>query len=193
MPDASQNTNVDDRARASLAVSPWQLMRTFALVGLCAFGGVMPWVYREVVDKQKWVDDQQFAELWGQSLLLPGATSVNVAATLGYRLTGLQGAAAAVAGLLGPPFVLVIFMTIAYQHYGMFPAVNGAIRGVTAVAAGLVIATGLKLALGQPRRLTLPVFSAAALVAVLVLQWQLIAVIGALLPLAFIFEWRACR
>src|SRR5688572_30042927 len=116
MPEAVQQVIVEAGPQAPLQVSHWQLMRTFALVGLCAFGGVMPWVYREVVDKQKWLDEAQFAELWGQSLILPGATSANVAATLGYRLAGLRGAASAVAGLLGPPFVIVILMTIAYQR-----------------------------------------------------------------------------
>ena len=171
-------------------VSAWRLMRTFALVGVCAFGGVMPWVYRAVVDKEKWFDKEEFADLWGQGIIIPGATSTNVAAMIGYRLAGWRGALGAVAGLLGPAFVIVIFMAELYQRYGKLPAIHGAVRGVTAVAAGLVIATGLKLAMGQPRTFTLPLFGLAALLGVTVLRLPLLAVLGALIPLSFAWNWR---
>ncbi|MCX4246252.1 chromate transporter [Paraliomyxa miuraensis] len=190
-PSPSSPEPIPARSSELPRVSSWQLMRTFALVSLGAFGGVMPWVYREVVDEKKWLDDPAFAELWGQSLIIPGATSANVVAALGYRLNGLRGAVAALAGLLGPTFVIVIALAVLYQSYGSIPAVNGAVRGVTAVAAGLVIATGIKLALGQPRKLALPLFAAAAFMGVIVLQLPLVVVILALLPLSFLVEWRA--
>jgi chromate transporter len=171
-------------------VSAWRLMRTFALVGVCAFGGVMPWVYRAVVEKEKWFDEEEFADLWGQGIIIPGATSTNVAAMIGYRLAGWRGAASAVIGLLGPAFVIVIIMAELYQRFGTIPAIQGAVRGVTAVAAGLVIATGIKLALGQPRTLTLALFGLATLLGVTVLRLPLLAVIGALVPLSFIVNWR---
>lgn len=176
---------------ARAGVSAWRLMQAFAVVGLCAFGGVMPWIYRAVVDKKKWIGAEEFAEIWSQGLMIPGATSTNVAATLGYRLAGVRGAACAVSGLLGPPFVIVILMAILYQRFGDIPAVHGAVRGVTAVAAGLVIATGAKLAKGQPRRITLPLFVLAAIIGVTGLRLPLIAVLGVLLPLSFAIEWRA--
>lgn len=174
-------------------VTPWELLRTFALVGLCAFGGVMPWIYRAVVDNKKWIGEQEFAELWGQGLMIPGATSTNVAATLGYRLAGLRGACGAIVGLLGPPFVIVIMMAELYQRYGSIPAVHGAVRGVTAVAAGLVIATGIKLAIGQPKTWTLPVFGLVSLIGVTVVRLPLLTVIAILLPLSFVIQWRAHR
>ncbi len=168
-------------------------MRLFAVVGLCAFGGVMPWIYRAVVDKEKIFSEEEFAEIWAQGLMVPGATSTNVAATIGYRLAGLRGAVGAVFGLLGPPFVIVIVLAELYRRFGSMAAVHGAVRGVTAVAAGLVIATGFKLALGQPRVWALPVFACIALFAVTVLRLPLFVVIVAVLPLSFVVAWRANR
>ena len=55
----------------------------------------LAWVYRAVVEKAKWLDEREFAELWSMSAILPGATSTNVATMLGYRLGGLPGAASA--------------------------------------------------------------------------------------------------
>jgi chromate transporter len=171
-------------------VPAWRLARAFALVGLCAFGGVMPWVYRTVVEKERWLDKTEFSELWSMGLILPGATSVNIAGMLGHRLGGLRGAAAAVAGLLAPPFVIVIAMAVLYQRFGDIAAVHGMVRGITAVAAGLVLATAMKLSVAQPRKLGIAVFGTAAFLAVTVLHWPLFAVVGGLIPISLAVQWR---
>jgi chromate transporter len=174
-------------------VPAWRLARAFALVGLCAFGGVMPWVYRSVVEKERWLDTAEFTELWSLGLVLPGATSTNIAGMLGYRLGGLRGAGAAVAGLLAPPFVIVIVLGMLYRRFGAVPAVHGMVRGITAIGAGLVLATAMKLAMGQKRKRGIAVFGTAAFVAVTVLQWPLLAVVGVLIPLSLGVAWRRAR
>lgn len=176
--------------RPSGSISPWLLARVFAVVGLCAFGGVMPWVYRAVVQKQKWLDDVEFTELSSVAMLLPGATTTNLAGMLGYRLGGLRGAGAAVGGLLSPTFVIVILMAILYQRYGDIPAVHGLVRGITPVGAGLVLATAMKLFKGQKRKLGIGVFGAAAFVGVTILRLPLPAVVGVLIPLSLLATWR---
>lgn len=179
--------------RPSGSVPAWRLARVFALVGLCAFGGVMPWVYRAVVQKQKWLDDTEFTELSSVAMLLPGATTTNLAGMLGYRLGGLRGAGAAVGGLLAPTFVIVIFMAVLYQKFGDIPAVHGAVRGITPVAAGLVLATAVKLFNGQNRKLGIGVFGIAAFLGVTILRWPLLAVVGTLIPLSLLATWRFGR
>jgi len=174
-------------------VPAWRLARAFALVGLCAFGGVMPWVYRTVVEKERWLDKTEFSELWSMGLILPGATSTNIAGMLGHRLGGPRGAGAAVAGLLAPPFAIVLVMALLYQRYGDVPAVRGMVRGITAIAAGLVLATAMKLATGQERKLGIALFAPAAFVGVTVLQWPLFAVVGLLVPISVIATWRMGR
>jgi chromate transporter len=180
-------------SRPRATVSSWRLMSTFALVGLCAFGGVMPWVYRAVVEKARWLDESEFAELWSMCTILPGATSTNVAATLGYRLGGMRGAAAAAGGLLAPPFVIVLFLAALYNRFGMVPAVHGAVRGITAVAAGLTFATALKLGLRQPRKIALPLFALAAFTGITILGLPLLGVVGALVPFSLLMEWRSVK
>jgi chromate transporter len=181
------------RDPAAPRVPAWRLARAFALVGLCAFGGVMPWVYRTVVEKERWLDKAEFSELWSMGLILPGATSTNIAGMLGHRLGGPRGAGAAVAGLLTPPFVIVIAMAILYQRFGDVPAVHGMVRGVTAVAAGLVLATAAKLATGQRRKLGIAVFGGAAFLGMTVLRWPLFAVVGLLIPISLAAHWRLAR
>lgn len=190
-PGAVKDDGSAGEAGPAARVPAWRLARAFALVGLCAFGGVMPWVYRTVVEKERWLGQAEFSELWSMGLILPGATSTNIAGMLGHRLGGPRGAVAAVGGLLAPPFVIVIAMAVLYQRFGAIPAVHGMVRGVTAIAAGLVLATAMKLAMGQRRKLGIAVFGTAAFLAVTVLHWPLFAVVGVLIPASLAAHWRS--
>ena len=100
---------------------------------------------------------------------------------LGDRFFGLKGAFAAVAGMLAVPLVIVMALTVAYAEFSRLAVVSGALRGMGAVAAGLIIATAIKLmtTLGS-NRLGPPLAAAFAiltLVTIAWLRWPLIWVI----------------
>ena len=71
-------------------ITPIELFLTFSRLGLMGFGGVMPWVYREIVEKKKWLAPQEFAELLAMGQILPGANVTNLSAMLGYRFAGFR-------------------------------------------------------------------------------------------------------
>ena len=64
---------------------------------------------------------------------------------LGDRYFGLRGAMAALAGMLTVPLLVVLVLALLYAQFAGNPQVAGALRGMGAVAAGLIAATGLKL------------------------------------------------
>jgi chromate transporter len=121
------------------------LFVSFTLLALQGFGGVMVIVYRELVEKKHWLTDDQFLEDWSVAQLLPGANIINLALIIGNRYFGLRGALAALFGLLLAPLVIVIAATLIYSRYADYPGVIGALRGMGAVVAGLIGATGLRL------------------------------------------------
>jgi len=168
-----------------------KLFATFARLSLSGFGGVMPWVYAAVVEKERWLDAREFAELLAVGSILPGANVSNFAAMLGYRMRGARGALAALAGLLAPAFVVTLAAGVLYRRCGALPAIAGALRGITAVAVGLLIVTGGKLLRGQGRRARVWLFAAASFLAVGVLGVSLAATLGVLIPAALFVEWRA--
>ncbi len=178
---------------APMAITPWTLFYTFASMGLQGFGGVMAWARRILVEDRGWVDNREFTELLALSQILPGPNICNLASILGYRWCGVRGACAAVVGLLGPSGLIVLGLGALYEHYQNAPGVEGAVHGMTAVAVGLVFAAGVKLAQSQPRNVRGPVLGIAALIAVAALHWPLVWVLGALIPLALVLEWRSNR
>lgn len=171
----------------------FELFRAFAEMSLYGFGGVMPWARRVLVERRAWIDDREFAELLAFGQILPGPNICNMAVILGYRYAGERGAAAAAAGLFSAPFVIVLILGALYHRFGGLATVQGALRGMTAVAAGLVLTTALKLARSQPRTMRGLAFGLLALVAVGVLHLPLGWVMLVLIPSALLIEWRAHR
>jgi chromate transporter len=121
------------------------LFLSFTLLALQGFGGVMVIVYRELVEKKGWLTDDEFLEDWSVAQLLPGANIINLALIIGNRYFGLRGALTALAGIMMAPLVVVIAVTLIYTKYADYPGVIGALRGMGAVVAGLIGATGLRL------------------------------------------------
>jgi chromate transporter len=158
---------------ASLA----DLFISFTLLALQGFGGVLAVVQRELVEKKRWLSREQFVEEWAVAQIMPGPNVVNLGITLGARYFGWRGSLVAVAGLLAAPTLIVLTLGLLYSGFGDNPHVAGALRGMGAVAAGLVMATGIKLASALKRNaLGLPlatVFSVAAFVGIALLRLPL--------------------
>ncbi|QCP48671.1 chromate transporter [Trinickia violacea] len=189
-PDSSLSQGAPAHA---LRLTPSELFLTFAEMGLYGFGGVMPWARRILVDRRKWIDDREFAELLAIGQILPGPNICNIAVIVGYRYCGWRGSAAAAMGLMGAPFVIVLVLGVLYHRFGGLASVQGALRGMSAVAAGLVLMTGIKLAQSQPRTVRGFVFGVLALLAVGVFHFPLGWTLLALIPTALFTEWRAQR
>ena len=128
-----------------------ELFFAFTWLALQGFGGVLAVVQRELVERKRWFTREEFVEEWAVAQIMPGPNVVNLALMIGARYFGLRGAMTALAGMLTFPLLLVLVLALVYARFADVPEVAGALRGMGAVAAGLVTATGLKLfaALGK--------------------------------------------
>jgi chromate transporter len=125
--------------------SPAEIFRAFNALALQGFGGVLPVAQRVLVEQRQWLTREQFVETLSLGQVLPGPNIVNMALMIGDRFFGLRGAAAALLGLLTAPLLIVLLLAALYGQLAGVPAVAGALRGMGAVSAGLIIATALKL------------------------------------------------
>lgn len=121
------------------------LFVSFTLLALQGFGGVLAVVQREMVEKKKWMTREEFVEDWAVAQIMPGPNVVNLSLMIGDRYFGLRGAMAALAGMLALPLLVVLLLAVVYAQFAAYPGVAGALRGMGAVAAGLIAATGIKL------------------------------------------------
>ncbi len=173
------------------------LFVSFTLLALQGFGGVVAVVQRELVEKKRWLTREEFIEDWAVAQILPGPNVVNLSMMIGARSFGLKGALAALAGMLTVPLMIVLLLALVYAQFSGYAGVAGALRGMGAVAAGMIAATGLKLfgallnnALGL--RLCIA-FGALCFVAIALLRWPLLYVLFGLGSVACTLAYRRLK
>lgn len=178
---------------ASLA----ELFFAFNRLALQGFGGVLPVAQRELVERHGWLTREQFVEMLAISQVLPGPNVVNLALMYGDRCFGIRGAFTALAGMLLAPLVVVLLLTVLYGEFAQLPMVSGALRGMGAVASGLVIATAFKLLLTlRSSPMGVPIGLGFAIVTVIATAWltlPLAWVVLGLGSLAMMVAWMRLR
>ena len=171
-----------------------ELFVAFNALALQGFGGVLAVAQRDLVEKRGWLAPAQFLEILSVSQVLPGPNIVNLGLIVGDRFFGLRGAFTAMAGMLLVPTAIVLSLVALYAEFAHLPVVAGALRGMGAVAAGLVFATAAKLAVGLRRnpmgRAACAAFIVATVLAVGILRWPLAAALLGLGTLAVFVAWR---
>ncbi|OEZ86604.1 putative chromate transport protein [Janthinobacterium sp. HH106] len=179
MPAAS-STPQPDQPRpqpASLA----DLFFSFTWLALQGFGGVLAVIQREMVERKRWLTQEEFLEDWAVAQIMPGPNVVNLSLMVGGRYFGLKGALTALAGMLTAPLIIVLVLGVLYTRFGDNPQMAGALRGMAAVSAGMIAATGVKLATALARHplplwLTLSITVLGVLM-VAVLRWPLLYIL----------------
>jgi chromate transporter len=168
-----------------------ELFIAFALISLCGFGGVLAWSRRMLVEERKWMTAAEFNDAYALCQFLPGPNVVNLSVVFGRRIRGPLGAAVALIGLIGPPFVVVSLIGLAYARFGEIAALQRMLLGVAAAATGLVIGTCAKMArpLLQDRFGVAPLIALATFAAVGVLRWPLYWALAALIPISIAIAW----
>ena len=167
-----------------------EIFLTFARIGASGFGGVNFWIRRVLIQEKGWITDEEYLEGLALGQIIPGPNVYNLTVMIGYRFGGARGAFAALAGLLGAPLVVMILLGLLYQRFSALPVLERALTGMTAVAAGLLLANAIGIATALPRRFLPWFFLALAFLCTGVLRWPLLYVMGGLAPFAMATAWR---
>ncbi len=138
----------------------------FLRLGLTAFGGPaahIAMMQREVVERRKWIDREQFLDLLGAANLIPGPSSTELAILIGYRLAGSIGLLLAGICFILPAFLLVMGIAWAYVKFGHLPQVGRALAGVKPVVIAIISTALWQLGRTAIKTLPLAFLSLAAL------------------------------
>ena len=131
-----------------------------ALYGVGGGGGLV-WARRIAVEQQHWISDQDFADIVSLCQFMPGPNIVGIATCIGARLRGLVGAVSAVAGFLLIPWTVGFGFGLLCLQYARHPVLQHALIGIACAAAGLLIATGIRMLLPHRTRPAAIFFAAA--------------------------------
>lgn len=168
-----------------------ELFKAFLIVSVSGFGGALPWARRMIVEQRRWMTAEEFNEAFALSQFLPGPNLVNFSVVFGLRFGGPAGAAVAFIGLMGPPLVIVTILAMLYAQYGDLEVLGRILKGITAAAAGLLIAVVAKMAVPMflKRWNSAPVIAILAFAGVALMQWPLPWVFAVLAPISVGLAW----
>jgi chromate transporter len=160
------------------------LFVSFLKVSLLGFGGGLVWARRIVVERQRWVDDQEFAEILTLCQFMPGPNIVGVTTCVGSKLRGPVGAVAAVAGFILIPWIVGLSLGGLYLGFAHLAVLQNILGGLSAAAAGLMIATGIRLLMPHRSRWTALLFATLAFTGMAFVKLPLLVVLLGLAPLS---------
>lgn len=166
-----------------------ELYVAFTMLALQGFGGVLPVARHELIERRRWLSMDEFTDILARCQALPGPNIVNVGVCVGARWFGARGSLVALAGLLSVPFVLILALCYLYASFGQAPAVSAALRGVAAVAAGLIIGTALRMTASKRLRTWRALFGIGAFVAVVFLRYSVVPVLLIAAGLSLAASW----
>ena len=183
-----------DAAAAPRAAGLAAIFGAFFRLGVTSFGGnTAAWLYRDVVERRRWIDDAAFLSGLALSRILPGSSGVGLTVEVGQRLRGAAGAVMAVVGLLSGPLLIVLGLAAGWRRIDGIAALQAVLDGIGAAAVGLTFATGLKLVPRAARRAAPLAIASATVVAVGVLRWPMVPVVLVLAPIGIGWEMFAQR
>ena len=107
---------------------------------------MLPLIQREVVDRQGWIDEQEFLNMIALAQAAPGLIAVNSAIFIGWRVGGWKGVCGAVLGAVLPSFLIILAIAMVFQDWKELPAVEAAFKGIRPAVVALIAAPLFKLA-----------------------------------------------
>ncbi|RQD77470.1 MAG: chromate transporter [Candidatus Syntrophonatronum acetioxidans] len=162
----------------------------FLKIGAFTFGGglaMLPIVKKELEEKRGWVSSEEFLDVVAVSMTVPGAIVINTASNIGYRIKGIPGSLAAVAGASLPSFMVILAIAMFFIELQDYPPVQAVLQGIRPAVAALIAAAIFKI--GKPIVTNLKSFVFVILFLALSLALDLhpilIIIMGALTGLVF--------
>jgi len=123
------------------------LFWTFFKIGSFTFGGgfaMIPLIEREIVDKKKWISQNDMIDILTISQSFPGAVAVNSAIFIGRRVGGYTGALSALLGVILPSFLIIILVARVFTYISDIGAVKAALKGISSAVIALLIITAIR-------------------------------------------------
>ncbi|SIT71388.1 chromate transporter [Edaphobacillus lindanitolerans] len=117
------------------------LLIAFTRSGLLGYGGglsAIPLMHKEVVDRYKWMSDDEFSDILALANTLPGPINTKMAGYIGWRLKGFWGMIVTLLGSFLPTAILMILFLTLLNAFKDKPWVQGMAKGVIPIAGVMI-------------------------------------------------------
>ncbi|MBQ7038176.1 MAG: chromate transporter [Clostridia bacterium] len=157
-----------------------KLFLTFLKIGAFTFGGgyaMIPLIQREVVEKNKWLTDDDILDIIAIAESTPGPIAINSATFVGYKAAGFFGAFFCTLGVVLPSFVIILLISFVLDQFKAITAVQYAFNGIRAGVLALILKALINMYKKCPKGAVSYIVMAASFVAVAVFDVNVLIVI----------------
>ena len=101
-------------------ISLWKLFRLFFKIGLFTFGGgyaMLPLLKSEIVDKRRFMTEEELLDLYSIGQCTPGIIAVNVATFIGYKQAKIKGAIITTLGIIMPSMIIITLIASVLRYF----------------------------------------------------------------------------
>ena len=126
-----------------------QMFFAFFKIGAFTLGGgyaMIPLVREEVVNRKRWIEEEEFLNMIALAQAAPGLIAVNSAIFIGWRIGGWKGVCGAVLGAVLPSFFFILAIAMVFSEWKELPAVEAVFKGVRPAVVALIAAPLVKMA-----------------------------------------------
>ena len=173
-----------------------KIFAAFFKIGLFTFGGgyaMLPMIQKEVVERNKWVSEEDVLDYYAIAQCTPGVIAVNTATFVGTKVKGSVGGAVATIAVVTPSLIIITIISAALQNFANYEMVQHALSGIRVAVAALVVSSVIKLyKKGVKGAISNGIFAASLL---LVVVWDIspIIIVAAALVLGIVLTWVKSR
>ena len=119
----------------------WTSFKTFFKIGAFTLGGgyaMIPIIQAEVVDRHRWVEEEEFVDLIAIAQSCPGVFAINLSVFIGYKLRRTPGALCTALGTALPSFLMILAIAICFRHFMDIPWVAAMFAGIRPAVVALI-------------------------------------------------------
>lgn len=134
----------------------WDAFKTFFKIGAFTLGGgyaMLPILQQEVVEKKRWIPQDQFIDLIAIAQSCPGVLAANISIFVGYKIRKLPGALCTCLGAVLPSFLIILCIALFLHQFMDIPWVAAMFRGIRPAVVALIAVPTFQLA--KEARITL--------------------------------------
>lgn len=154
---------------------------------------MLPMIQKEVVERNKWVSEEDVLDYYAIAQCTPGVIAVNTATFVGTKVKGAVGGAVATIAVVTPSLIIITIISAALQNFANYEMVQHALSGIRVAVAALVVSSVIKLyKKGVKGAISNGIFAASLL---LVVVWDIspIIIVAAALVLGIVLTWVKSR
>ena len=131
-----------------------KLFLTFFKIGLFTFGGgyaMIATIKEEVVEKNKWLTEEELLEIIAIAESTPGPIAINMATFVGYKQKKIKGSIFSTLGVVLPSFIVILLISLILDQFMANIYVQYAFVGIKCAVAFLILKAGMNMLKKLPK------------------------------------------